>query len=64
MIAGTQNPIVGKDEFYQFTDARDIFNTANATFVWYIWKKQKSGKWINITGETPKMGQRVSYNFG
>ncbi len=64
MIAGTQNPIVGKDEFYQFTDARDIFNTANATFVWYIWKKQKSGKWINITGETPKMGQKVSYNFG
>lgn len=64
MIAGTQNPIVGKDEFYQFTDARDIFNTANATFVWYIWKKQKSGKWINITGESPKMGQKVSYNFG
>jgi len=32
--------------------------------VWYIWKKQKSGKWINITGKTPKMGQKVSYNFG
>ncbi len=55
--------MVGQDEIYQFTDAIDIFNSSNATYVWNIWKK-KSGTWINITNKPPKMGQKVSFKFG
>lgn len=64
MITGTQNPMVGKEEFYGFSDPLDIFNVTNATFVWNIWKKNKSGSWINITKKPEKTGQKVSFKFG
>lgn len=64
MITGTQNPVVGKDEFYSFSDALDIFNSSNATFVWNIWKKNKAGSWIDITRKPEKMGTKVSFKFG
>lgn len=63
MIKGTQNPIVGREEIYQFSDGLDVFNTTNAKYVWNIWKK-KQGKWINITKKPPKMGLKVPFNFG
>ncbi|MFC6269761.1 peptidoglycan-binding domain-containing protein [Frigoriflavimonas asaccharolytica] len=63
MINGTQNPVVGNDEIYQYSDSLDIFNSSNATYVWNIWKK-KQGKWVNITAKPPKMGQKVSFKFG
>ena len=64
MITGTKSPMVGKEEFYGFNDALDIFNISNATFVWNIWKKNKSGSWINITQKPEKRGQKVSFKFG
>lgn len=64
MITGTQNPIIGKEEFYRFTDGLDIFNSLNAKFVWSIWKKQKSGSWLNITQTPQKMGQEAPFKFG
>ncbi|MFC6269756.1 CHAP domain-containing protein [Frigoriflavimonas asaccharolytica] len=63
MINGTQNPVVGNNEIYQYSDSLDIFNSSNATYVWNIWKK-KQGKWVNITAKPPKMGQKVSFKFG
>ncbi|MBF8458401.1 glycoside hydrolase family 104 protein [Kaistella sp. G5-32] len=63
MITGTQNPVVGKDEIFQFSDGLDLFNSLNATYVWNIWKK-KAGKWINITQKPPKIGKKVSFKFG
>ncbi|SFC41756.1 glycoside hydrolase family protein [Kaistella jeonii] len=63
MITGTQNPVVGKDEIFQFSDGLDLFNSSNATYVWNIWKK-KAGTWINITQKPPKMGKKVSFKFG
>ena len=64
MITGTKSPMVGKEEFYGFNDALDIFNISNATFVWNIWKKNKSGSWINITQKPEKRGKKVSFKFG
>lgn len=64
MITGIKNPIVGKEEFYLFSDPFDTFNVSNATFVWNIWKKNKNGSWINITQKPEKMGQKVSFKFG
>ena len=63
MIKGTQNPVVGTDEIYQYIDPLDIFNSSNSTYVWNIWKK-KQGKWTNITTKSPKMGQKVPFKFG
>ncbi|SFI50138.1 hypothetical protein [Halpernia frigidisoli] len=64
MITGTQNPVVGKEEIYQYSDGIDLFNSSNATYVWNIWKKKRDGVWINITKKPPKMGQKVSFKFG
>lgn len=64
MITGTQNPMVGQEEFYEFSNSLDIFNNSKATFVWNIWKKNKSGSWINITQKPAKMGQKVPFKFG
>lgn len=66
MITGTQNPIVGKEEFYQYNDVLNplaAFNSSNITYVWNIWKK-KNGSWLNITEKPPKIGQKVSFKFG
>lgn len=68
MITGNPNPIVGKEEFYQYQNQYqnplDLFNSAQSIFVWFIWKKQKNGTWVNITTNPPKMGQRVPFTFG
>lgn len=66
MITGTQNPVVGKEEFYQYSDVLDpfaVFNSSNITYVWNIWKK-KNGSWLNITEKPPKMGLKVPFKFG
>lgn len=63
MITGKQNPIVGKDEMYTVHDSFFSFDNFNAKYVWAIWKKI-SGKWVNITKDPPKIGQKVSFNFG
>lgn len=66
MITGTQNPIVAKEEFYQYNDVLNplaAFNSSNITYVWNIWKK-KNGSWLNITEKPPKIGQKVPFKFG
>ena len=64
MITGNQNPIVGKDEYYTFTDFTQMFETPDVQYVWAIWKKMKTGKWVNITQKPPKYTKRASFKFG
>ena len=55
MITGTQNLVIGQEEFYQYTDSFNPFNSSNATYVWNIWKKLKSGSWVDLTSKSSKI---------
>ncbi|WP_294288467.1 hypothetical protein [uncultured Chryseobacterium sp.] len=64
-ITGNQNPIVGETNSY----AVNLFGTipsisSNASYEWYLFKKQKNGSWIDITKNgVPKKGNNVDYKF-
>lgn len=64
-ITGNQNPIVGEINSYAINPFSTIpFVSTNASYEWYLFKKQKSGSWIDITKNgVPKKGTRVDYKF-
>ena len=64
MITGNQNPVVGKEEYYQVNSLGLPLFSNNERYVWKIYKKQKSGSWRDITMNPPKTGQRVPFQFG
>ncbi len=41
-----------------------MFETPDIQYVWAIWKKKKTGNWINITEKPPKYTKRASFIFG
>jgi len=64
-ITGNQNPIVGETNSYAINLFGAIpFISTNASYEWYLFKKQKSGSWIDITKNgVPKKGTKVDYKF-
>ncbi|WP_426479908.1 N-acetylmuramoyl-L-alanine amidase [Chryseobacterium sp. CBSDS_008] len=61
-ITGNQNPLVGITYSYEIMPSGFSFGL-KGEYEWYIYKKQKSGNWKDITG-TPKTGEKVTYKFG
>lgn len=64
-IIGNQSPMVGDTSFYQINMFGSLpFFNPNNIYEWYLFKKQKSGSWIDITKEgIPKKGSKVEYKF-
>lgn len=64
-ITGNQNPIVGEANSYAINLVGAIpFISTNASYEWYLFKKQKNGNWIDITKNgVPKKGNKVEYKF-
>ncbi|MCP1300740.1 peptidoglycan DD-metalloendopeptidase family protein [Chryseobacterium sp. S0630] len=61
-ITGDQNPQVGKTYSYEVKPSILSFGL-KGEYEWYIYKKQKTGLWKDITVK-PKTGQKVTYKFG
>lgn len=64
-IIGNQNPKVGETNFYEISifSSLPFFNSGNK-YEWYLFKKQKTGNWIDITKNgIPKTGTKVDYTF-
>ncbi|MFS4474555.1 peptidoglycan-binding domain-containing protein [Chryseobacterium sp. T20] len=61
-ITGDQNPQVGKTYSYVVKPSILSFGL-KGEYEWYIYKKQKTGLWKDITVK-PKTGQKVTYKFG
>ncbi|RKE78062.1 peptidoglycan DD-metalloendopeptidase family protein [Chryseobacterium sp. AG363] len=61
-IAGDQNPRVGTTCSYEIKPS-GLSLVLNGDYEWYLYKKQKNGSWKDITGK-PKIGEKVTYNFG
>jgi hypothetical protein len=68
MIIGKQNPVVGVEEHYQISDlfpnTITILGGNNVQYLWYLWRKQTNGAWLDITKKEPKEGLKVTYKFG
>ena len=64
-VIGNQNPIVGETNFYEISMFGSLpFFNPNSSYEWYLFKKQKSGSWIDITKDgVPKKGTKVEYKF-
>uniref|UniRef100_A0AAU6WUE6 Uncharacterized protein n=1 Tax=Chryseobacterium endophyticum TaxID=1854762 RepID=A0AAU6WUE6_9FLAO len=64
-ITGNQNPIVGETNSYAINLFGAIpFVSTAGSYEWYLFKKQKSGSWIDITKNgIPKKGNNVVYKF-
>ncbi|WP_228372301.1 hypothetical protein [Chryseobacterium gregarium] len=64
-ITGNQNPIVGETNSYGINLFGALpFISSNASYEWYLFKKQKSGGWMDITKNgVPKKGMKVDYKF-
>jgi GH24 family phage-related lysozyme (muramidase) len=67
-IIGEQKPVVGVTQMYSVVDDKGIVFTKTeigVTYVWYIFKKQKNGVFVNVTkNNIPKTGTSVPYSFG
>lgn len=65
MIIGKQNPVVGTEEHYQINDFQigSLLNN-DVQYLWYLWRKQQNGTWLDITKKQPKKGINVTYKFG
>ena len=64
-VIGNQNPMVGETNFYEINMFGSLpFFNPNNSYEWYLFKKQKSGSWIDITKDSvPKKGTKVDYKF-
>lgn len=64
-IIGNQNPKVGETNFYEVSIFGSLpFLNPSSQYEWFLFKKQKSGNWIDITKNgTPKKGTKVDYTF-
>lgn len=61
-IIGNQNPVVGIIYNYELNPL-GVLGSLGSDYEWHIFKKQKTGKWKEITN-TPKKGNKVTYRFG
>ncbi|WP_054508839.1 hypothetical protein [Chryseobacterium sp. ERMR1:04] len=61
-IIGNQNPVVGIIYSYELNPL-GILGSLGSDYEWHIFKKQKTGRWKDITN-TPKKGNKVTYQFG
>ncbi|CAM3057148.1 hypothetical protein DRF59_17330 [Chryseobacterium flavum] len=61
-IIGSQNPLTETAYSYEIS-ASGLLGNFGSEYEWYLYKKQKSGSWKDITG-TPKKGKKVTYTFG
>ena len=64
-IIGNQNPKVGETSIYEINMFGSLpFFNPNNSYEWYLFKKQKSGNWVDITKNgIPKKGTKVQYTF-
>lgn len=61
-IIGNQNPVVGISYSYELNPL-GLLGSLGSNYEWQIFKKQKTGRWKDITN-TPKKGNKVTYQFG
>ncbi|SHK07420.1 glycoside hydrolase family 19 protein [Chryseobacterium polytrichastri] len=61
-IIGNQNPVVGISYSYELNPL-GLLGSLGSNYEWQIFKKQKTGRWKDITN-TPKKGNKATYQFG